>query len=58
MLKYLGGGFLDGVPARDLSDEEASKFDIKVLVQSGLYKKVTDIEVKHGNQGAKKNIDR
>lgn len=37
-LKYVGGGFLAGVPARDLTDEEAEQFGgAKALVASGLY---------------------
>lgn len=39
MYKYLGGGFIVGIPARDLTDEEARPY----LKKSGflkLYKKV------------------
>ena len=39
-LKYLGGGHLTGVPARDLTKEEANDFNISVLLSSGLYGKV------------------
>lgn len=37
MLKYTGGGFLRGVPARDLKDFEVRKFGYSYLVRSGLY---------------------
>lgn len=40
MLKYQGGGFFHGVPARDLSDEEVEALggDVKAaLLRSGLY---------------------
>ena len=36
-LKYLGGGFLPGVPSRDLSSEEANRFGVERLIASGLY---------------------
>ena len=37
-LKYVGDGFLPGVPARDLTDEEATQYGgEKALVASGLY---------------------
>jgi hypothetical protein len=36
---YIGNGaFLPGVPARDLTEEEAKKYDINFLLASGLYK--------------------
>ena len=38
MLKYKGGGSLIGVPARDLTDEEAMRYGGRErLVASGLY---------------------
>lgn len=37
MLRYLGGGFLRGVPARDLKDFEVLKYGYSYLVRSGLY---------------------
>lgn len=59
MMKYEGNGWIDGVPARDLTDEEVKKFGEKFLLKSGLYKTVSiDKEVKHGHQGATKNSDR
>ncbi|GIK42447.1 MAG: hypothetical protein BroJett011_62800 [Chloroflexota bacterium] len=43
MLKYIGqGAFLPGVPARDLSAEEAKEYGEARLLKSGLYKKVGD----------------
>lgn len=40
MLRYVGPGFIPGVPARDLSDEEAAQFAIPQLLASGLYIRV------------------
>jgi hypothetical protein len=38
MLKYIGKGFMPGIPARDLSDEEVEKHGgIEFLVETGLY---------------------
>jgi hypothetical protein len=39
-LRYVGQGFLPGVPARDLNQAEAVKFGVSRLVNSGLYVKV------------------
>ena len=53
MYKYAGNGWVHGVPARDLSDEEAKKYGIKQLIDSGLYIMVKTIadksEVKDGH---------
>jgi hypothetical protein len=37
MLRYVGGGFLPGVPARNLTDEEARVHGEAVLLASGYY---------------------
>ena len=59
MLKYVGNGFIDNVPARDLSDEEVKKYGEKALLDSGLYIKTSiEKEVKHGYQSTAKNTDR
>jgi hypothetical protein len=34
---YKGGGYLAGVPARDLTIEEAEKHGVEKLLASGLY---------------------
>lgn len=40
-LRYVGDGFLPGVPARDLSDEETREHGgVRVLVATGLYESV------------------
>ena len=40
MLIYTGGGFLPGVPARDLTDEEVKEHGgEQKLIASGLYEK-------------------
>lgn len=37
-LKYVGGGFIPGVPARDLTAEEAESYGgVQSLIASGLY---------------------
>ena len=36
-MKYIGGGFLQGVPARDLTEEEVKQYGKSRLLQSGLY---------------------
>lgn len=39
-MKYVGkGAWLPGIPARDLSDDEAQRFGEKRLLDSGLYEK-------------------
>lgn len=38
MLEYVGNGaYLQGVPARDLSEAEAAEFDRQTLIASGVY---------------------
>ena len=37
MLKYVGKGFLRGVPARDLQEDEVARYGFAYLVRSGLY---------------------
>lgn len=39
-LKYTGAGFMPGVPARDLTLDEAKQFNERELLASGLYVKV------------------
>lgn len=52
MLKYLHNGFLRGIPARNLTDEEVKQYGKKRLLDSGLYeekrerKPKKEIEVK------------
>ena len=59
MLKYIGNGWIDGIPARDLNDDEVKKYGEKVLLDSGLYKKASiEKEVKHGYQSTPKNTSR
>lgn len=36
-MKYIGNGFIPGVPARDLSEEEVKEFGKRWLKRSGLY---------------------
>ena len=59
MYKWIGkNGWIHGVPARDLSDEEAKKHGIKRLLESGLYIEVKTSEVTNGYQGIKKTTVR
>lgn len=38
MYKYVGkGSFVTGIPARDISEEEAKEYDINSLEKSGLW---------------------
>ena len=38
MLRYTGAGFVVGIPARDLTDEEIEQYGgVEVLLQTGLY---------------------
>lgn len=37
MLKYCGDGFLPGVPARDLNNNDVKKFGNERLLMSGIY---------------------
>ena len=50
MLKYIGQGFIPGIPARDLNDAEVKKYGgVKFLVGTGLFvkpEKKIQIEVK------------
>lgn len=39
MYTYNGGGYIPGIPARDLSDEEVEALGRKKVEASGLYKK-------------------
>ena len=55
MLKFVGSGFFDGVPMRDLSDDEVKKFDKELLLKSGLYieeKEVTKWVSKHSEKSS------
>ena len=39
MLRYIGEGFIPGVPARDLTEEEAKQYGGRLrLLRSGLYR--------------------
>ena len=42
MWKYIGNGFLPGLPARDLSDDEVKTLGLGRVKQSGLYKHIRD----------------
>ena len=39
-MKYTGKGFIVGVPARDLTDEEVRQYGRRRLLGSGLYTEV------------------
>ena len=44
-LKYVGdGGFLPGIPARDLSAEEVKEYGLEWLLQTGLYEEIKEAE--------------
>lgn len=50
MLKYIGKGFIPGIPARDLNEDEVKKYGgIKYLLATGLFakpEKKIEIEIK------------
>ncbi len=40
MLKYIGKGFIPGIPARDLTKDEIKKYGgVKFLLETGLFEK-------------------
>ena len=40
MLKYIGTGFIPGIPAKDLSEDEVKKYGgVKFLLSTGLFEK-------------------
>ena len=40
MLKYIGKGFIPGIPGKDLNDEEVKKYGgVKFLLSTGLFAK-------------------
>jgi len=40
MLRYVGDGFIPGIPARDLTDDEVKKYGgEKLLLSTGLFAK-------------------
>jgi len=45
-MKYLHNGFLAGVPARDLTEDEVKKYGKKRLLDSGLYKETYKPRIK------------
>lgn len=47
MWKWNGKGFMLGIPARDLSDEEARKIGINRVKASGLYEHKRDKKPAH-----------
>jgi len=53
ILKYIGNGFIDGVPARDLTAEEVKKYGKDRLLKSGLYVEVEKPAVKIIKRGEK-----
>lgn len=58
MLKYVGGGFIPGIPAQDLSDAEIEELKerldrndvVDVLLQSGLYVELKAEVTAHDNK--------
>jgi len=49
MWKYIGKGtFVLGIPARDLTDEEAQHIGISRVRKSGLYKKIAEPKTAKG----------
>ena len=40
--RYLGGGFVPGIPARDLTAEEVERFGLEAIESSGRYE-ITEV---------------
>jgi hypothetical protein len=54
MLKYIGKGFIVGIPAKDLTDDEVKKYGgVKVLLSTGLFEKPKKKQVKIIEEGEK-----
>lgn len=53
MLRYIGKGFITGVPARNLTDEEVSRFNKRRLLESGLY-----VEVRERKKKSQESVKR
>lgn len=50
-LKYVGDGFIPGIPARDLTDEEVKQYGgEKKLLATGLYEKAEKQPDKEGDE--------
>jgi len=58
MMKYIGDGFIDGVPMRDLTEEEVKLYGHDRLSASGLYIDIEKSEVSYGHQSITKNTSR
>jgi len=44
--KYIGNGFVPGIPARDLTEEEAEEVGVDLVEASKLYKHIPQPSVK------------
>ena len=53
MLRYIGKGFIVGIPARNLTDEEVSQFNKRRLLESGLY-----VEVRERKKKSQESVKR
>lgn len=53
MLRYIGKGFIAGIPARNLTDEEVSQFNKRRLLESGLY-----VEVRERKKKSQESVKR
>jgi len=40
MIRYIGKGFIIGIPQRDLTDQEAEYYGKRKILKSGIYKEV------------------
>lgn len=43
-MRYVGNGFLVGIPSRDLSAEEVDRFGLEMLLGTGLYELIEESE--------------
>ena len=61
-VRYIGGGFLPNIPARDLSADEVKRYGLKRLLTSGLYEdlyppKKTKVEYKNEVEALSEELD-
>lgn len=56
-LKYIGAGFMFGVPARDLTKDEAESHGVKRLLESGLYEQVKSVSKPESKRPIKTEVN-
>lgn len=57
MLKYNKKGFIAGIPARDLADDEVAKYGRARLMESGLYDEIEEKKQKSKRESVKRSAE-